>query len=278
MPVMVLPDGRAAHYWLGGAETGPVVVFFHGCPDTRWAARTGAEAAREVGVRLLCVNRQGYGESTLAPSTHLSAAEDAFAVADRLGLEEVAVLGMSVGGGFAAAAAVADPGRVTRLGIVATLPPPDEEPGEPIDAMMASFAPGFAEHVAELRPEDPDDVALAARFTAGLPPPDTALLRSALSTDELARSVREALAHPEGYLRDAALTFRPWAFDVTTVRCPTWLWYGEEDRRALPGGDWLAARIPGAELVVRPGVTHWATLAGWWPEVLATLTLLAWPR
>jgi pimeloyl-ACP methyl ester carboxylesterase len=271
VPETVLPDGRSVQYWLGGAATGPVVLFFHGCPDTRWAARTGETAAREAGARLLCVNRQGYGRSALAASTHVSAAHDALTVAEGLGIHEVAVLGMSVGGGYAAACAAAHPDRVTRLGIVATLPPPEEAPEESGDAMMAGHAPGFAEYVAGLGPHDPDDAALADRFTAGLPEQDAELLRAATTTADLATSVREALAGPEGYLRDAALTFRPWAFDVTTVRCPTWLWYGEEDQRSRPGGDWLAARIPGARLQVVPGATHLATLLRSWDSILATL-------
>ncbi len=89
---------------------------------------------------------------------------------------------------------------------------------------------------------------------------------------EVAAAAREALADHSGYLRDAALAFRPWDVDVTAVRCPTTLWYGGADERALPGADWFATRIPHARVVVRPGVTHWATLAAYWPEVLATLT------
>lgn len=42
--VITLPDGRAAQYWDNGVD-GPAVVFFHGCPDTRHAAMTGAPAA-----------------------------------------------------------------------------------------------------------------------------------------------------------------------------------------------------------------------------------------
>ena len=274
MAEIELPDGRTLQYWLGGADTGPVVLFFHGCPDTRWAARTGAEAARGLGVRLLSVNRQGYGRSTVAPSTQQSAADDAFAVADELGIDEVSVLGMSVGGGYAAAAAAGLADRVTALGVVATLRPPEDAPGETVAETMAALALGFADYVAGLQPDDPDDAALVGRFTAALPPEDAALLRSALGTADLSRSVREALARPEGYLRDAALTLRPWDVDVTQVRCPTWLWYGEQDPRARPGGDWLADRIAGSVLVVRPGATHWATLGAWWPEVLGTLTLL----
>ena len=271
MPVISLPDGRAAQYWLGGAAAGPVVLFFHGCPDTRWAARTGESAAREAGVRLLSVNRQGYGRSAAAASTHASAAADALAVADALGIGRVAVLGMSVGGGYAAACAATHPDRVTALAVLATLPPPDDEPDESVDAMMRRFAPEFAEYVAGLDPADPDDTALVGRFTEGLPPQDAGLLRAALSTADLATSVREALVSHEGYLRDAALTFRPWAFDLSAVTCRTTLRYGASDRRAMTGGPWLQERITHADLVVVPGATHLATLLGSWPDVLAPL-------
>jgi pimeloyl-ACP methyl ester carboxylesterase len=271
VPDLSLPDGRTAHYWLGGADQGPVVLFFHGCPDTRWAARTGEAAARDAGVRLLCVNRQGYGRSSIAASTHASAAADALAVADRLGVGEVAVLGMSVGGAYAAACAATHPGRVTALEVVATMPAPDAAPDESVEDMVRGFAPGFAEWVAGIAPEDADDAALAERFTASLPPEDADLLRAATTTRDLATSVREALATPDGYLRDAALAFRPWEFDPGAITCPTTLRYGDADARAMPGGPWLRDRIPHADLVVVPGATHLATLVAAWPEVLAAL-------
>ena len=72
MESLTLPDGRPVQLWLGGAGAGPVGLFFHGTPDTRWAARSGAEAARTVGVRLLCVNRPGYGLSARTDSTYSS--------------------------------------------------------------------------------------------------------------------------------------------------------------------------------------------------------------
>ena len=59
-----LPDGRRAQLWTGGATAGPTVLVCHGTPDTRWVARTGADAASAAGVRLVAVNRPGYGTST----------------------------------------------------------------------------------------------------------------------------------------------------------------------------------------------------------------------
>lgn len=271
VPTVDLPDERVAQYWLGGAAAGPVVMLFHGCPDSRWAASGGEDAARTVGVRLLCVNRPGYGRSTRAASTHRSVATDAVAVLDRLGLERVASLGMSVGGAYAAALAAHHPERVTTLGIVAALPEPAATgDGGTIEDAMAEAAPEFERYAATIDVDDPDDAALAARWAAALPDQDAALV-GALPVAAVAAAAREALTDHHGYLRDAALAFRPWDLDVTRVRCPTYLWYGELDERALPGGGWFAERIPGARLVVRPGTTHWATLAAYWPDVLSTL-------
>ena len=88
----------------------------------------------------------------------------------------------------------------------------------------------------------------------------------------LATSAREALADHHGFLRDAALLHQPWSIDVTAVACPTHLWYGDADERALPGATWFADRIPQASLVVRPPPsTHLATLADHWPDILVTL-------
>ncbi|WP_107766675.1 alpha/beta fold hydrolase [Nocardioides terrigena] len=271
MESLILPDGRPVQLWLGGADTGPVVLFFHGTPDTRWAARSGEEAAREVGVRLLCVNRPGYGLSARADSTYSTAADDAAAVLDLLGIREVAALGMSVGGGYAATFVVRHPGRTTALGVVATLPMSGTPPEGTVEDAMERARPEFEAWVARVHPDDPDDAALARRWAAALPDRDAALVRG-MPVDEVAASIREALADHHGYLRDAALLCRPWGVDVASVSCPVHLWYGERDGRALPGAAWFAERVPHAEVVVRPGSTHLATLLEHWPEILADLT------
>ena len=64
MEEIALPDGRRAQLWTGAAASVHAVLVCHGTPDTRWIARTGASAAASAGVRLVCVNRPGYGTST----------------------------------------------------------------------------------------------------------------------------------------------------------------------------------------------------------------------
>jgi pimeloyl-ACP methyl ester carboxylesterase len=288
---VVLPDGRRVQLWQGGDRSGPAVVFFHGCPDSRRAAFSGDAAAREAGVRLIAVNRPGYGRSDPHPSGLRSVALDTSTVADLLQVGEFAVLGMSVGGLYALACAALHPARVTAAAVVAgpavvpELEPPahrDDLTGEQrsflarlagstVEEAIAAVRPEFEQYVAGLDPADDDDTALAQRYVAGLHPQDQALLATQPDAD-LAAAAREALVRTDGYLRDAAMMFRPWEVRPEDVRCPTWLWYGEWDAQAsVRNGAWLAAHVPGARLVVRPRTAHLAGLLEHWPEILTTL-------
>lgn len=289
---MRLGDGRWVQIWAGGAPGGTPVLFLPGCPDTRHAAYPGEQAALRADVRLVAVNRPGYGRSDSHASTHLSAADDVVAVADALEIDRFAVLGMSIGGPYALACAARYPSRVTAVGVLAAPaevpeldPPyhrddlgPDEQaffarlanmmPDEAVEQMRADFQ----QYVDRLDPADPDDEALVRRFVAQLPPYD-AEIATRQGTTAAAAAVREALANPDGYLRDAAISFRRWDFRPEAITCPAFLWYGELDANAsVRNGHWLAAHLPHATLVVREQTTHLAVLHDHWDDVLTTLT------
>ena len=264
-------DGRLLEGWVGGDPDGPLVAVLHGCPDTRHVAMTGDEAARDVGVRLLSVNRPGYGRSTAHPSTHGSVADDLAGVATELGHETFAVLGMSVGGAYAVATAARHAERVSALGLVATQPPGSRP--EDVEDLVAELAPEFLAWRAGVDPDDPDDERLTERWLTMLPPADAALV-AARGPAAVAASVREALVQPDGYLRDAALLHRPWAHTPSEVRCPVRAWFGEDDDRspASAAADLLAG-FGEVEVVVRPRTTHLATLVAHWPDILRTCHL-----
>lgn len=109
----------------GGDPDGRPVLFFHGCPDTRRAAWSGHDAARAAGIRLVAANRPGYGDTTPAAPSYRRVVDDVSRLADIVGIERFAVLGMSVGGTFALATAALLPGRVVAAALVAT---PGESP------------------------------------------------------------------------------------------------------------------------------------------------------
>jgi pimeloyl-ACP methyl ester carboxylesterase len=291
VPVTTLDDGRLLHYSEGGDPAGTPVMFFHGCPDTRRVSRSGYDAAESLGIRLVAANRPGYGRSRPAPPSYGTVGDDVAALADRLGISTFAILGMSVGGTFALGCAARHPERVTAAGIVATTgnvalmdPPWPRDDLDPaglhffadlaagsVDDNLARMRPDFLTFCATVDPDDPDDEALAERWVAALPDSDRDLV-SAQPVAERAAAAREALGNPDGYLADAALVFRPWDFDVATVRCPVSLWYGELDANAPPrNGHWLASVLPDATLTVLPGVGHLGSLLRNWPTILAPL-------
>jgi pimeloyl-ACP methyl ester carboxylesterase len=65
-----LRDGRALAYAEWGDEHGRPVFFFHGSPLSRLRCPDG-EATEAAGVRLVAVDRPGFGGSDLQPGCRL---------------------------------------------------------------------------------------------------------------------------------------------------------------------------------------------------------------
>lgn len=101
-------------------------------------------------------------------------------------------------------------------------------------------------------------------------PSDAAVTRS-LPPEHVAAELRESLTSDLGYLRDAAVTFRPWRFDVERICAGTHFWFGEHDPNVDVGTRWVARRLPEARLHVRPGTAHLGALNGNWTEILTVL-------
>jgi pimeloyl-ACP methyl ester carboxylesterase len=289
--LLTLPDGRTLEVLEAGNPAGRPVLFLPGCPDSRWAAWPARAVAAAAGVRLVAVNRPGYGRSTPAPSTHRSVADDLIAALDLLGVATASVLGMSLGGPYALACAALHPGRVTAVatasapGQVAIMEPPhhrdDLTPaaaarlavvrrGTVADAVEL-LRPEFETWAASFAVEESSDAELAARWAATSEGRDRELL-AAVPAAVLARGAREALADPTGYLRDAALALHAWEWDVGAVRCPVTVLHGDRDGSAsVRNAEWLLTHVPGATGRVLAGETHLAALHDHWDELLAAL-------
>src|SRR4051794_34782099 len=120
---LTLPDGRTVVCWEGGDPSGSPVLFHSGTPSGRLQATLGHEAALQSGVRLLSFNRPGYGGSSLSPPGLAAVGFDGLAVMDRCDVDRFAVLGTSGGGPYALATGLADPARVTAVGVAPRLGP-----------------------------------------------------------------------------------------------------------------------------------------------------------
>ena len=262
-----LPDGRRLDVWQGGDPDGSPVLFFHGTPGGRLQGALGDGAARRVGVRLIASSRPGYGGSTDTRSTLASVAADAVYLADHVQLARFATLGVSGGGPFAIAAAATHPDRVTAVGVVAGIGPVLElDPAIRTQPAVRASLAGAHEQAVVLQD---DALTRAATPAAG---PHVGDLVSPEVLEPWMPSGRPGLPTYRGVSRDALAHATGWDVDLTAIRAPVWLWYGDRDRAVgLDHGRWLHEHLPTSRLVVREGDGHLATLMTHWTEILSAI-------
>ncbi|MGA5463624.1 alpha/beta fold hydrolase [Mycobacterium sp. NPDC050041] len=258
---VMTPDGRTLSYLDVGDPGGPLVLHNHGGPSSRLEARLFADAAAARGLRLVCVDRPGFGRSTRQRHrTYRGWTEDLITVADALGRHEFGVTGWSEGGPWAlAAAAYLDAGRLRHVSSLA--PGSYGAFGDNWAAGRLSRADAFGGTLA-LRFRPGFHLMYAAvGFTATRFPRsylnevrkavndyDREVLQQADNAAVFARAGAECFAQgSEGLVRDADLLYRQWAFDVTAIERPVHLWQGLDDR-LVPASinETVAERMPGA--------------------------------
>ena len=94
------------------------VLWCHGGPGSRLEPAALAPAAAEAGLRIIGIDRPGYGLSSPNPERTIADwVPDGLAVADALGIDQFVTVGCSTGGAYALALAALVPARV--LGVVA---------------------------------------------------------------------------------------------------------------------------------------------------------------
>jgi pimeloyl-ACP methyl ester carboxylesterase len=246
-------DGRTLCFADWGEEAGYPVLFLHGIPGCRLSVRTGtAELVASLGGRLITYDRPGCGRSDRLPGrTIVDCTSDVAMIADALGLDEFAVVGLSCGVPHALAVAAVLGARVSRVGCYAPIAPfhelgaeewsrgQDEESREYIAACLEGeerAVPLFAAIEEEARAgASPDDPASASVFEQ--------------SRNGVLGLVDDECAHLE-----------PWGFDVADVRAPTAIWYDPNDTVTPPQqAEWLVRTIPNAFLKPSDALGHGST-------------------
>jgi len=281
------PDGRTVSADEVGATDdpgAPVVVLLHSAPGSR-ALDPDPAATTGAGIRLLTVDRPGYGGSTALPAAVLpdlpTQADDVIAVLDHLGVAEVAVAGWSHGGRVAAALAARHPDRVRAVAIVGTPSPDDlswipEEQQAMLEPLRAEPLTATARLAAILEEagDDPADGGGPADdglgFIAG--PADEALLADPAVRQRVLAMLAGAFAQGAiGCAADVvADQIAPWGFDPRSIGAPVHLVYSEDDPVAPHHGDWWEARLVAATRHTVDGVGHLLVISEW-GRILAAL-------
>ena len=250
-------------------------MLFHGAPGSRLFAPPD-DIPASLGLRLLTFDRPGFGSSDRREGrTVLDTVGDVTALADGLGIDRFAVLGVSAGGAHALGCAVALGDRVSGVAVACMPGPLDEVPGG-WDALDRRQRPA-----AELARQDPQRAARGVvryterwlddpiTFLGGGTPDDRALLAEPGAGSMLRADVLEALRPGAGGMADDLVAlWMPWGYQIAEVRAGVRLWHGAQDTRGEPDYRYLAATLPGCRSQIWPHQGHYGVLRRW-PEVLA---------
>ena len=261
-------DGRS----IGVHDFGPAgatpVLWCHGGPGSRLEPGFHASDAAAAGLRLVGVDRPGYGLSTPRPGrTIRDGVEDLFVVADALGVTSVMTVGVSTGGAYALAAAAIAPDRV--LGVVACCAVTDMrwEPARrrmsPVHAHAVWDAPDRDAAIAAAREAHGEDghKLLNMGLAPVLAPSDLALFNDpAWMSRAMADFPAMFTFGAIGYADDRIADGPGWDdFDVEKITCRVIVLHGGRDLIAdVVNAVHTAALVPGAELVVLPEEGHFS--------------------
>src|SRR5215212_7768137 len=263
-----LGNGRTIAYATWGDPEGTPVFIAHGTPGSRRALSPGfddPEWLRQQRLRFIGLDRPGYGYSDPWPEASLlECAEDFVRVADHLGLERFAALGVSGGAPYAIALGALVPERIKGVAIVSGLGMLDR-PGA-----LEGMSEGNVEEI-KMAMDSPDDLATTlgeaaqairedpegsfAELAEELPEVDRQMLERSDIRAFLIETFQEAVRQgATGWIDDDLRLVRPWPFRLDEISgVEVRIYHGEADT-LVPAhhAKHLADGIRGSRLHVYP--------------------------
>lgn len=281
-------EGRQISFAEFGNPQGRAVFWLHGTPGARRQIPTEARTfAARKNIRLIGIDRPGIGSSTPYQYENvLGFTDDLRTVANTLGINRFAVIGLSGGGPYTLAAAAAMPDRVVMAAVLGGVAPLIGEDGissglmelakivrpviEVADTPIRWVAGSLMKLIA---PFGSPALDLYARIS---PDGDRNLLSrpefKAMFLDDLLNGSRRQLAAP---FADIVVFARDWGFRLEDIKVPVRWWHGDADHIVpYAHGQHAVARIADAEMYTLPGESHLAGLGV--PEDILTKILEIW--
>lgn len=258
--------GRLVSYVEYGAADGRPLVLLHGTPGSHLIGRLFDREARARDVRLLAVDRPGYGRSSPWPGRTLTdTGEVVAAVTADAGASSADLLGFSGGGPHALAVAATHGDIVDGVDVISGAVPPSLAREVPrvqrLLGTLARRAPRLLKGTFRAQAwlvERTSPSVVVSQYTT---PEGRAEVPDEVATlvgDEFV----EAFARSrEGAVTESLLLARDWGFSLAEVDAPVRLWHGERDTNVPVGGiRRLAERLSDARLTVLERADHLTAL------------------
>lgn len=228
---VVVGEGRAIGFAEWGDSEGQPVVVFHGGPGSRLLGLGCEDLAGELGLRMVCLERPGFGRSDHVENRRLlDWADDVAAATNALGIDRFAAVGVSAGAPYALACAARPPPRLDAVGVVAGPVPARFNTDDPFSRLIdhdhtkaETAARDYFERMAA-------DVAGSVRAMATRQGPDRAIYERRDVQTQFATTRRKAFrGGVEGAVLDLMLVYQPWGFDLAALTVATHWWHGSLD-------------------------------------------------
>ncbi len=271
-----LKDGRRIGFVEFGDPAGKPVLLFHDLWGNRNLRHPDDAIARHSGIRLIGVDRPGYGMSTRKPGRGImDVVDDVMLLSKALKLEQFSVLGYSAGGPYALAIAYRFPQIIQRCALVACLPPLDHGQGfralHPFYGRLFQLAGGNEAFFRLLMKgffwvDAQRGAEQYIRELGGvLSRPDQKVL-SNLALFNLRRDMWDDIRRggSDSLVDDMVALTKSWGYHLQSVRVPVDIWWGEADTFCAPlVGERMAELLPRAELRRLPQAGHLALFSHW---------------
>ncbi len=272
---ITLKDGRRLGYAEYGTPDGKPIFYFHGNPSSRLEGWRLDEPAKHIKAHIISVDRPGMGLSDFKAGRRLlDWPEDVIELADILGINRFAVLGLSGGGPYAMACAFKIPQRLTAVALISS-PCPFNVTAATKDLSryqrLLIFLVRRAFWLVRLllrmvaRNAHKDPVGFISRVNGKLSDVDKAVVDKIVmrSPEGLNRAVASLQQAFRGGIRGVAWEYsvlmNSWGFRLEDISIPIQLWQGEDDRQIpLSMGRYLATTIPHCRANFLPGEGHYA--------------------
>lgn len=281
-----LKDGRKLGFMEVGDPTGKPVILFHDLWGNRNLRHPDDGILKKLGIRLIGVDRPGYGMSTPKPNRSLmDTVDDTMLLAKALKLNQFAVMGYSGGAPYALACAYRFPQIVTRCAIIGSLPPMDDPQG--FKAINSNYARLF--QLAQgmetfFRPmmkgffwidSRRDPYRYIAELIISMPDVDQQIMTNPELFKLRADMWDDIRRNGSDTFTDEMITLvKSWGFQLQSVQTPVDVWWGEQDTFCAPLiGQRMAEFLPNATLYLEPQTGH-LILFSHWQNILENLTNL----
>lgn len=266
---LVRPDGRTVAWTECGLLEGRALLRLPGTPGSRLSLRIDQAPWVQRGLRVITVERPGFGVSTRLPGRgFLEHADDLAAILDDLGIGSVPVYGGSGGAPHVLAFAARHPDRVQACAIGdGAAPLTDEEVGQQVAMVAAADAlarSGEAEALRALLDEArtsilADPIAGLGEIMETAPAADQEIMADPAWQAAFTRGICEALAPGvDGWLDEALAINGDWHdIELEAVTTSVTWRHGDADRNCpFSAARRLVGRLPDARLIVSTKSGH----------------------